>query len=102
MLPGERNRQITIQKKIAGEWTDFCTVWAKRNAHRGRKRFLAATDYSELTVVYEISFRRGILPNMRLIDKTDNNREYKIHFVDDDPWNNRSETHIEAKELADG
>lgn len=102
MRPGERNHQITIQYKDKGEWKDLCTVWAKRNAHRGRKRFLAATDYAELTVVYEIRFRRGILPNMRLIDLTDNNREYKVHFVDDDPWGNRSETHIETKELSDG
>lgn len=102
MHPGKRNHQITIQRKVSGEWTNLCTVWARRNAHRGRKRFLAATDYSELTVVYEIRFRRGILSNMRLIDKTDNDREYKIYFVDDDPWGDRSETHIEAREYGNG
>ena len=102
MLPGKRNHQVTIQHKVSGEWEDLCTVWAHRNAYRGRKRHLAATTYAEITVVYEISFRRGITEDMRLIDLSDNNREYKVFFVDEDPYGDRSETHIEAKELTDG
>lgn len=109
---GKLNRRITIQKKGPSEdesgypipnppWIDIMTVWASREPLRGREYFAAAAVQAETTVRYKIRYREGIKSYMRLIDLKDN-RIYELDSVIDDPFNDRTETHLMAIEASNG
>lgn len=106
------NRRILIQEKqtitdpegISTEmWVDFVTVWAAREplVAGARDFFSAAAINAEKTARYKIRYRPGILPSMRLFDRTDG-KFYSIKTPLDDVFGDRTETHIIAEVLEDG
>ncbi|GAB6931593.1 phage head closure protein [Paenibacillus sp. JCM 10914] len=109
---GKLNRRIAIQKKgrlvddagfpVKDPWEDvFNPLWSHREPIRGREFFAAAAAQAETTVRYKIRFREGITSDMRLVDLKDN-RTYELTAVLDDVFNDRTETHLMAKELTNG
>lgn len=110
MNPAKLNRRILLQKKSNGEedesgyptspddeWEDVMTVYASREPLRGREFFAAAAANAELTLRYKIRYREGITPDMRFKD-LNNERICNITAVLDDPYGDRTETHLMALE----
>lgn len=107
------NRRITFQRKVrteddagypipgASEWENGDTVWANREPLRGREFFAASAAQSEVTVRYKIWYKQGITADMRLVDLRDD-RIYEIVTPLDDPFDDRTETHLLVKEVSDG
>jgi len=110
---GKLNRRVVIQKKgravddagfpIGGpdQWEDVFTVWASREPLRGREYFAAAAAQAETTVRYKMRYREGITSDMRLVDLKDN-RIYELSAVLDDPFGDRTETHLMTTEASNG
>lgn len=109
------NRKVAIQKKGRTEdeagypipnpkdWEDVFPfdIWANREPLRGREFFAADAAQSEITVRYKIRYREGINSDMRLVDKRDD-RIYEIKTVLDDPFDDRTETHLMVSEVSNG
>lgn len=104
MNPGKLNRRITIQQKTitrdaegfpVEQWVDYATPWAGQKALSGREFFAAAAVNAENTVRYEIRYRTDIRPDMRIVDK---GQIYNITACIDDPYGNRTRSHLMAKE----
>lgn len=106
MNPAKLNRRILLQKKSSGgedesgyprdpkeAWEDVMPLYASREPLRGREFFAAAAANAELTLRYKIRYREGITPDMRFID-LNNNRICNITAVLDDPFEDRTETHL--------
>lgn len=107
---GMLNRKITIQEVqtvVSPEgipeetWVDVMTLFAYREplATRSWEYFEAAAIQAEKTVRYKIRYRKGILPNMRVVDE---GRIYNIKVVMDDVYGDRTETYLMTQELEDG
>ncbi|MDO3680428.1 phage head closure protein [Paenibacillus ehimensis] len=110
LLVNRLNRRITFQKQdgfttndegiSVPNWVDHATVWASRRPLRGREFFAAAAVNAENTVRYEIRYRPGITPDMRLLDS---GRTYSISAVLEDVYGDRTQTHVMAlEELRNG
>ncbi|WP_339273628.1 phage head closure protein [Paenibacillus sp. FSL W8-0426] len=106
MNPAKLNRRILLQRKSeadeddsgypvnpGNEWEDVMTLYASREPLRGREFFAAAAANAELTLRYKIRYRDGITPDMRFID-LNNGRTCNITAVLDDPFGDRTETHL--------
>lgn len=102
---GKLRRKITFQKKSRVEdesgyptetsesWEDVVTVYASREPLRGREFFAAAAANAELTLRYKMRYREGITPDMRFKD-LNNGRICNITAVLDDPYGDKTETHL--------
>ncbi|WP_448028172.1 phage head closure protein [Brevibacillus borstelensis] len=111
LTASDLNRRITIQKKemvldpegtpVEETWVDIATLWAARNPLSARDFFAAAAVNAEKAVKYRIRYRRGILADMRLVDKHDGTT-YEIKGVLDDYHGDRTETHIMVEVLEGG
>ena len=108
--PSELNRKITIQQVtnsvdaegiFTESWVDFAVLRANRKPLSGREYFEAAAINAEKTVKYRIRYRKGILPNMRLIDALDG-KTYNIVAVLDDYYGDRTQTHLMCEVTEDG
>ncbi|MGF6356766.1 SPP1 family predicted phage head-tail adaptor [Paenibacillus sp. 4624] len=110
MNPAKLNRRILLQRKSNGTeddsgyptdpaetWEDVMTLYASREPLRGREFFTAAAANAELTLRYKIRYRDGITPDMRFKD-LNNGRICNITAVLDDPYGDRTETHLMALE----
>jgi SPP1 family predicted phage head-tail adaptor len=106
MNPAKLNRRILLQKRSEptedesgypvapeSEWVDVFTLYASREPLRGREFFVAAAANAELTLRYKIRYRQDILPSMRFVD-LNNGRICNITAVLDDPFGDRTETHL--------
>ncbi|MBD7967763.1 phage head closure protein [Paenibacillus gallinarum] len=108
MNPAKLNKRITLQKKVtgednsgyptpgAGEWEEVISIYASRKPIRGREFFAAAAAQAENTVRFEIRYRSGITPDMRLVCE---GRIYNITAVLDDVYGDRTETHLMTTEV---
>lgn len=110
LKPNELNRKVTIQQVtntvdaegiVVETWADIATVWAGRKPLNGREFFAAAAINAEKTVKYVVRYRRGLKPNMRLVDSLDN-VTYNIVAVLDDYYGDRTQTHLMCEVLEDG
>lgn len=110
LKPNELNRKITIQQAEntvdpegipVESWSDVMTIWSNRKPLSGREYFEAAAINAEKTVKYRTRYRRGIYPNMRLVDHLDG-RIYKIVAVLDDYYGDRTQTHLMVELVEDG
>lgn len=106
----ELTRKITLQRMTSivddegipvESWTDVVTLWANRKPLSGREFFEAAAINAEKTVKYRIRYRKGVEPNMRLLDHLDS-KTYSITAVLNDYYGDRTQTHIMAEVLEDG
>lgn len=104
MKPAKLNSRIVIQQKTnqtdgegisKGVWSEFTTIWAGKKPLNGREFFAAATENAENVVRYEVRYRTDIRADMRIIDQ---GRVLSITAVQEDPYENRTRTHIIAKE----
>ncbi|MNW39623.1 Phage head-tail joining protein [compost metagenome] len=107
------NRRITFQHKQRTEddagypipgadgWENGDAVWANREPLRGTEFFAASSAQSEITVRYKIWYKQGITADMRLVDLRDN-RVYEIVTPLDDPFDDRTETHLLVTEVSNG
>lgn len=112
LKPNELNRKITIQRVetvtdpegISHEtWTDVVTLRSSRTplAAGAREFFQAAAINAEKNIQYRVRFRKGLFPNMRLIDAFDG-KTYNIIAVLDDFFGDRTQTHLIAELIEDG
>jgi len=111
MNPAEFNRRITIQHQnghtrdaegnTLPNWEDFLTLWAGRAplTTRWREFFGSSAENAEMVVVYKIRYRKGIQPNMRVID---DDQVYDIVAVLDDIDGRRRITHLMCKVVTAG
>lgn len=104
MNPAKLNSRIIIQQKTSqtdGEgiakvvWDDFITIWAGKKPLNGREFFAAGAENAENVVRYEVRYRTDIRTDMRIIDQ---GRVLDITSVQEDPYENRTRTHLMAKE----
>lgn len=111
MNPAEFNRRITIQHQngytrdaegnARPNWEDFLTLWAGRAplTTRWREFFGSSAENAEMVVAYKIRYRKGIRPNMRVID---DGQVYDIVAVLDDIDGRRRVTHLMCKVVMAG
>ena len=73
MNPGELRYKITFQlqdlEQEVEKWDDVCTVWANIKPIAGKEYYQAETIESELTHRIIMRYRKGITPEMRVVDK---------------------------------
>lgn len=104
MNPAKLNSRIVIQQKTSqtdnegiakGVWENFASIWAGKKPLNGREYFASAAENAESVVRYEVRYRTDIRTDMRIIDQ---GRVLNITGVQEDPYENRTRTHLMAKE----
>lgn len=110
LKPSELNRKITIEQVtntvdaegiFTETWSTFAVIRAARRPLNGREFFEAAAINAEKTVKYQVRYRKGLLPNMRVTDALDG-KVYNIRAVLDDYYGDRTQTHLMCEVLEDG